>query len=126
MSRRTQFAVGVLLAVVLVAWFLRQANLLEVASLLRETDLRFVAAACLTVVVTSLQRAWRWRLLLEPLGRFAIRDLWVAILMGLAVSLLPGRLGEVARPMFLSQRAPIAASAGFGFEAPLSAITCEL
>ena len=114
MSRRTQFVVGLLLAVVLVAWFLRQANLPEVASLMRETDLRFVAAACFTVVITSLQRAWRWRQLLAPLGRFAIRDLWVAILMGLAVSLLPGRLGEVARPMFLAQRAPIAASAGFG------------
>jgi len=115
MSRRTQFVVGVLLAVVLVAWFLRRADLPQVAGLLRETDLRLVALACLTVAFTSLQRAWRWRRLLAPLGSYAVRDLWAAILMGWSVSvLLPGRLGELARPVFLSRRAPIAASAGLG------------
>ena len=115
MSRRTQFVMGVLLALVLVAWFLRRADLPQVAGLLRATDLRLVALACLTVAFTSLQRAWRWRHLLSPLGSYAIRDLWAAILMGGSVSvLLPGRLGEVARPVFLSRRAPLATSAALG------------
>ncbi len=115
MSRRTQFVVGVVLAVALVAWFLRRADLSQVAILLRQADLRLVALACLTVAFTSLQRAWRWRQLLSPLGSYAVRDLWAAILMGWSVSvLLPGRLGEVARPVFLSRRAPVAASAGLG------------
>ena len=115
MSRRTQFVMGVLLALVLVAWFLRRADLPQVAGLLRATDLRLVALACLTVAFTSLQRAWRWRYLLSPLGSYAVRDLWAAILMGWSVSvLLPGRLGEVARPVFLSRRAPIAVSAALG------------
>lgn len=115
MSRRTQFVIGVVLAVVLVAWFLSRADLPRVASLLRATDLRLVALACLTVGFTSLQRAWRWRQLLSPLGTYAVRDLWATILMGWSVSvLLPGRLGEVARPVFLSRRASIAASAALG------------
>jgi len=115
MSRRTQFVIGVVLAVVLVAWFLSRADLARVASLLRATDLRLVALACLTVAFTSLQRAWRWRQLLSPLGAYAVRDLLAAILMGWSVSvLLPGKLGEVARPVFLSRRAPIAVSAALG------------
>jgi len=115
MSRRTQSVLGVLVAVVLVVWFLRRADLPRVANLLGAADLRFVALACLTVAITSLQRARRWQQLLAPLGRYAIRDLWAAILMGWSVSvLLPGRLGEVARPVFLARRAPIAASAALG------------
>jgi len=98
-----------------VAWFLRRADLPQVATFLRQTDLRLVALACLTVAFTSLQRAWRWRQLLSTLGSYAVRDLWATILMGWSVSvLLPGRLGEVARPVFLSRRAPIAASAALG------------
>ncbi len=115
MSRRARFVVGVLLAVVLVGWFLRSADLPRVADLLRAMDLRLVAVACLTVAFTSLQRAWRWRQLLSPLGSYRVPDLWAAILMGWSVSVvLPGRLGEVARPLFLSRRAPIAATAALG------------
>jgi uncharacterized protein (TIRG00374 family) len=114
MSRRTQFVVGLLLAAVLIGWFLRRADLPQVVALLGAADLRAVALACLTVGLTSLQRAWRWRRLLAPLGTFAIRDLWAAIVMGAAVSLLPGRMGEVARPMFLAQRASISTSVGLG------------
>jgi hypothetical protein len=106
---------GIVLAAVLVAWFLRRADLAAVAEHLRAADLRYVALACLTVGLTSLQRAWRWRRLLAPLGVFHVRDLWAAIAMGWTVSvLLPGRLGEIARPLLLSRRAAIDGSAALG------------
>ncbi len=115
MSRRAQYVVGFVLGVVLVGWFLRRADLTQVAVLIRGADARFVGLACLTVGFTSLQRAWRWRRLLGSLGSFRITDLWATIAMGWTVSvLLPGRLGEIARPWLLAQRTPVDASAALG------------
>lgn len=115
MSRRSQLVLGFALSAVFVWLFLRQADLSEVGrALLDARPLGLVVAIGLTLL-TALQRAWRWRLLLRPLGWIPVRPLLETILMGWAVTtVLPGRLGEVARPVLLSRRADVSASAAFG------------
>ena len=51
-------------------------------------------------------RAWRWGLLLRPFKlHIPFRSLWNFSLIGFMVSyLLPGRLGEVARPVMLAEK----------------------
>lgn len=115
MSRRVQFVVGALLALFFVWLFLRQADLGEVREALAGADPWLVTAAVGLTVVTALQRAWRWRMLLSPIRIFPMRPLLDAILMGWTVTLLlPGRLGEIARPVFLSRKQPVRATAAFG------------
>lgn len=115
MSRRSQFGLGAGLAVFLVWLFLRQADLDRVGRTLAAADPWLLALVVLLTLFTSVQRAWRWRQLLAPLARVPMRPLLDCILMGWAVSvLLPGRLGEVARPVLLSRRSEVSASAGFG------------
>lgn len=115
MSRRNQLVLGFALAALFVWLFLRQADMSRVGRALADADPWMLAAAVVVTLVTSVQRAWRWRLLLSPLARVPLRPLLDCILMGWAVTvLLPGRLGEVARPVLLARRTEVRASAGFG------------
>ncbi|HJO05028.1 MAG TPA: lysylphosphatidylglycerol synthase transmembrane domain-containing protein [Acidobacteriota bacterium] len=115
MSRRTHVAVGLLLAAGLVWLFLRQANLGEVWKSLRNADPTWILVALATILLSTLLRAWRWRQLLSPLGAVALRPLVDCTLMAWTVSVvLPGRLGEIVRPVLLARRTPIRASAAMG------------
>lgn len=115
MSRRTQLVVGILLAAALVYWFLRQADLRQVLAIVRDADPALVVASVGTVFLTSVQRAWRWRLLLRGQATCAVRTLWECIAMGWGINVLfPGRLGEVGRAVLLSRRAPVSASVALG------------
>ncbi len=51
-------------------------------------------------------RSWRWGLLLRPFKRhIPFRSLWDFSLIGFMISyLLPGRLGEIARPVMLAEK----------------------
>ncbi len=115
MSRRLQLVVVSLLAVVLVWLFLRQADLRQVWSALRNIDAVWLLASLGAILLTVLPRAWRWRQLLSPLGTVAMRPLVDCTLMGWTVTVvLPGRLGEIVRPALLARRTPIRVSAAIG------------
>jgi len=115
MSRRSQFVVGMLLAAGLVWLFLRQADLGEVWKALRSADPFWILVALAAILLTTLPRAWRWRQLLSPLGTVDLRPLVDCTLMGWTVSVvLPGRLGEIVRPVLLARRTTIRASAAIG------------
>ncbi len=65
-----------------------------------------------------LLRAGRWRLLLTPLGGQRLPGLAEVTRIGLAgymwIALMPFRLGEFARPIFLAQRSDLTVSASLG------------
>ena len=65
--------------------------------------------AALVQVFHCVLRAWRWRILLSPLKeRTGFYNLFSAITIGYMVTmLLPGRIGEVLRPVMLAQREKI-------------------
>lgn len=115
MSRRVQMTLGVGLAVGLSYLFLRQADLAGVGDALLLADPWLIAAAVFLVLFNQLQRAWRWHYLLLPLARVPTRPLLECTLIGWGVSLaLPGRLGEVVRPVLLAQRTRVSATAAMG------------
>jgi len=112
MSRRLQFVLGLLLALVLLAVFFRQADWAEVAASLRRADYRLVGVSVLASVGGFLLRAVRWKYLVMPLKRVSMGPLVSATMIGWAVTaLLPGRLGEVVRPVLLGQKEGISKSA---------------
>jgi uncharacterized membrane protein YbhN (UPF0104 family) len=71
-----------------------------------------------TLVPYHLLRAGRWRLLLQPLGGQQLPGLGEVTRIGLAgymwIALMPFRLGEFARPVFLAQRSNIKVSTSLG------------
>lgn len=102
------------LAVGLLAWFLRNANLAGVWEELRQGDWWLLSAVLAMQVVTWISRAIRWRYLLGPLGPVRFRSAFECTLVGFAaITLLPARVGEVVRPYLLARRERLSASAAF-------------
>lgn len=114
MSRRVQMLIGAGLAALMLWLFLRGTDLSAIAAELRRADYRWVLAATLLTLLSNVQRAWRWRYLLMPIKTVGVGSLTSAIFIGWAFSaLLPGRLGEVARPVLIGRREDISKTAAF-------------
>jgi uncharacterized protein (TIRG00374 family) len=103
-----------LLALVLVGWFLRHANLADVWSQVRHArgDLLVLAFVC--VMLTYWARAVRWRYLLTPVGPTRFRTVFRATVIGFAaLAILPARMGDVLRPYLLARWEGLPTSATF-------------
>ncbi len=109
---RTAFIV--LLTVGLVAIFLRSANLGQVRGEVARARLDLVLLAVAFNVVIYVLRAVRWQYLLKPVGRVRFASALSATVIGFAaISLLPGRVGEVLRPYLLARREALSATSTF-------------
>ena len=102
------------LAVVLVAVFLRNADLTRVWAEMQSARKDWLAAALGLTVLMYIVRAERWQYMLEPLGHTRF---WVAFrttVIGFAASfVLPARAGEVLRPYLLARSERLPATAAF-------------
>lgn len=106
--------VALLLAVGLVAVFLRNADLSRVWQAMRGARLDLLAAGVALTLASYVVRAERWQYLLEPLGRTRFRVAFRATVIGFAASsVLPARAGEVLRPYLLARREGLSATATF-------------
>lgn len=89
------------------AWlFLRRVDVAGIAGVWRAIPLRYSLLFLLLALPQFAVRAWRWGALLRPFrARVPFRSLWNFSLIGFMISyLLPGRLGEVARPVLLAEK----------------------
>ena len=101
-----RLAAGALLAGVLLWLFFRGVDREAVRTALGTARPSWLLASLLLTLLHFVLRAWRWRLLLTPLRPgLRLRPLLDAVVAGYAVTfLLPGRLGEVFRPLYLARR----------------------
>lgn len=101
-----RLAAGALLAGVLLWLFFRGVDGGAVRAALATARPTWLFGALLLTLAHFFVRAWRWRLLLTPLrAGLPLRPLLDAVVAGYAVTfLLPGRLGEVFRPLYLARR----------------------
>jgi uncharacterized membrane protein YbhN (UPF0104 family) len=106
---------GLVLAVVLLWFFFRQADLEAVLERLRGIHRGYLLSAIGISLLSMGLRAWRWGVLLAPIRSVRYGSLLACTLMGWALTaLLPGRLGEMARPLLLGRREEISRSAALG------------
>ena len=91
---------------------LRGAEWAEILAVLGRTHYGWVAVMAVISVVVLYIRALRWRVLLQPVGRVAVRPLFSATAVGfMANMLLPLRAGEVIRPVLVGRQTTISTSA---------------
>lgn len=106
---------SLLVVVVLLWWFFRGVSPGELATEIGRARLPYVAGAIGLSLSGFLFRILRWRYLLAPLKWMRMRSLAAAVFVGWAVSaILPGRVGEVARAVWLREREGVRASAAVG------------
>ena len=102
MLKHLKFLFLLLLAVLILWWFGRKLDWVEVGRSLKAADWKLLAAGVVTVSATYLLRAYRWRTLLAPLAPQAgLRPLFAATTVGFGAVFLFGRAGEVVRPVVL-------------------------
>ena len=114
LARRLVSPLFSLLIIGLCILFVRKLDWGSVRSTLAESRLDLVLAAALVNMIHLFFRAWRWQLLLAPLGQVRVWSLFRYTLGGAAASnLLPGRVGEALRLLFLRSHG-IAVAESFG------------
>lgn len=114
MRNHLRTAVVSVLAIALLAWFLRDANPAEVLRAARQARIELIALALVLVAVTYWLRALRWMHLLQPVGHAHFRTAFRTTVIGFAASmLLPARAGDFIRPYLLAKKESLSPSATF-------------
>lgn len=97
-SRAVRFGVGVAISGLFVAVTLARVDLRGVVHALQEVQPGGLAIAFVLIWLEIALRAWRWQVLLKPIQAVRYRTSFVYLCVGyFANSLLPARLGDVAR-----------------------------
>ncbi len=108
-----KITVSVVLMVVLLWWFLRSADLGEVASVLVSADPTALITAVGLALGSYALRAVRWGIILRPVGAVRLSSLLLTTAVGYgAMALLPSRMVDLIRPILLARqdRLPVSAT----------------
>jgi uncharacterized protein (TIRG00374 family) len=107
-------AIVSLLALALLAWFVRGTNLTDVWVQLQQVRAELLVLSLILVCLTYVGRTIRWRYLLSPLGHTRFRTVFRTTVIGFgALGLLPIRVGDVIRPYLLARQEGLSVSSVF-------------
>ena len=104
-----KYVTGLILAVLLLYWVFRDTNYQELVTQTKQASLPGLLGCAVLNAGHNLFRLLRWRLLLRPVRRrVPYRPMFAAVTLGYLTSwVVPGRIGEIVRPMVLSAREPV-------------------
>ena len=104
MRKYLKFILLALFAVLILWYFGRNLNWQEVGESLKRADPFYITISVLIICLGYLLRAIRWKVLLEPITRSSLKELFATTTVGFAAIFLIGRAGEIVRPMWLPMR----------------------
>ena len=109
-----KLAIGLGISLFFLVLLFRKIEFDKLAAAFRELDYRYLLPAVAATFASYYCRALRWRLLLLPLKRTAIVNLYPATIIGyMANNLLPARLGEFVRAYVLGMKEGLESSSVF-------------
>jgi uncharacterized protein (TIRG00374 family) len=107
-----RIVVSLVLAAALLAIFLWNLDLEEVGRSLASADSGLVATSVMMGLLAYWLRVVRWQMILRPAGKTRHSSAVIATLVGYAaITLIPARMGDLIRPLILSKRDRLPASA---------------
>lgn len=102
----------VVVTALLLGYALWHVDLAALGQVLAGADYRYALPFLITLTVFFWVKAWRWSLILEPLGRFSIAQVTPAMMIGFAANnVLPAHLGEIVRSFWFARRYQLRVSA---------------
>jgi uncharacterized protein (TIRG00374 family) len=97
-------------------WFaFKDINLAEMLNRFARSDWRWIAVSCIFLLMAHLVRAWRWNMLMEPLGyKPGLLNSFISVLTGYFANYIVPRMGEVTRcgTLYRLERVPVNLSFG--------------
>ncbi len=130
MKKYVKFVLLLLFAAFLFWFFGKDLDWREVRSSLGKADPVYLLLAVAVICLGYLLRAVRWKVLLAPITKTDLKELFATTTVGFAAIFLVGRAGEIVRPMWLPMRdkrvRPSAAVVTLGLERifDLAALVC--
>ncbi len=107
--------IGSIISLVILVAMLMVVDYHQLWTALKRAQYWYLLPFVLIVIFSMVLRAWRWRLIITPLGRVPMRRLYASTMIGfMANNILPARLGEAVRAYSLGARTGISRSALFG------------
>ena len=98
---------GLVVAVtaLLLGYALWRVDLAALGEVLAGADYRLAVPFLATLAVFFWLKAWRWSVILEPLGRYSVPQVTPAMMIGFAANnVLPAHLGEIVRSLWFARR----------------------
>jgi uncharacterized protein (TIRG00374 family) len=107
------FIGGVAISVIALYFAFRNVPVADLFKYLASINYFWVLPAVMVSLISFLLRAFRWRIILESAKRINIWGAIHPLMIGFMINcVLPGRLGEVARPVILQKREDVPFSTG--------------
>jgi uncharacterized protein (TIRG00374 family) len=89
----------------LLGFALWRVDLEALGDVLAGADYRYAAPFLVTLSLYYWVKAWRWAVILTPLGDYSVRQVTPAMMIGFAANnLLPAHLGEIVRSVWFARR----------------------
>ena len=115
MKKALQYLISLTVAVVLIWFTFKDIDLNTLWEKIKQADYRWVALSAMLALVAHWSRAYRWVLMLEPMGyKPSVFRTTLAVLVGYGANLLFPRAGEVARCGTLNKLENIPFEKSFG------------
>lgn len=110
-----KYAISLTLAIGLMWYAFRGINLTEVSKQFQNANYAWVFLSFLFGIVSHWSRAYRWKMLLRPLGYApSTFKSFLAVMVGYFINLVIPRAGEVSRSGFIQRLDNVPASSAFG------------
>ncbi len=104
MRNSIKFILLFLFALIILWFFGRNLDWQEVSQSLQKANPFYLILATLIICLGYVLRAIRWQVLLAPITKTSLTELFAATTIGFSIILIVGRAGEITRPMWLSMR----------------------
>lgn len=115
MKRKLQLALGIVLTIVFLGWFLWNTDLHKVWAIMKSANPLWLIGGMLINVAALVFRTLRWRTILRPDNPPPFYPTFFANTLGYGLStVLPVRAGDFARPALLARRTDIQFTAALG------------
>ena len=107
------FIAGIIISVIALYLAFRHVPFAELIQYFAKINYIWVIPSVIIVIITFVLRAMRWRIILESSHKISIQRAFHPMMIGFMMNcLLPGRIGELARPAILKKEEKVAFATG--------------
>ncbi len=104
-SKLLNLSAGLCISGIFIFFAVKNVNIHEFIKYVHHLDAFYIIPALLPGLIAYLVRAWRWNYFLSPVGKFRIKGLLSATMIGfMSNNILPARVGELIRALVLSKK----------------------